>query len=149
MGCIVRNCLPSELPKVIGLLKDADLYIDVCDNKDTLEKKLDHDPASILVLLRVPDDKILGTVFIVHDPWVSFVFHLVVDPEIRGRGYGKLLVQKAEEELKRRGAAEIVAYIAHENTRSRILFEKLGYAEYPNPVACVVKVLDPSRKLPW
>lgn len=149
MGCIVRNCLPSELPKVIDLLKGADLYIDACDNMEVLGKKLARDPVSILVLIRVSDDKVMGSIFLVRDPWVSFVFHLVVDPEIRGREYGELLVRKAEGELRRSGASVIVGYIDRANAPSRKLFGKLGYTEYPSPVACVVKVLDTSRKLLW
>lgn len=149
MPFVVRNCLPSEIPKVINLLKDADLYIDAIDNKDALEKKLSHYPADILVLLRVSDDRIMGAVFIVHDPWVSFVFHLVVDVEVRGRGYGELLLRKAEDELRQRGASAIVGYIDYANTPSRRLLGKLGYVEYPNPVVCVGKVLDKSRKPPW
>ena len=47
--------------------------------------------------------------------------------EARGRNYGRLLMQKAEQEAKERGIEVIALEVAGNNRRARDLFRDLGY----------------------
>ena len=52
---------------------------------------------------------------------------LAVVPEVRGMGVGTLLMQKAEEEGRRRGC--IYAYVDTTSYQAPLFYEKLGYSE--------------------
>jgi ribosomal protein S18 acetylase RimI-like enzyme len=47
--------------------------------------------------------------------------------EARGKNYGRLLMQKAEQEAKERGIEVIALEVAGNNRRARDLFKDLGY----------------------
>ena len=52
---------------------------------------------------------------------------LGVAREARGQNYGRLLMQKAEQEAKERGIEVIALEVAGNNRRARDLFKDLGY----------------------
>ena len=52
---------------------------------------------------------------------------LYVDPDARGKGIGRRLVEEAVARLTRLGAARIVLKTASANERARKLFEQLGF----------------------
>src|SRR5438132_1064448 len=52
---------------------------------------------------------------------------LGVAREARGQSYGRLLMQKAEQEAKERGIEVIALEVAGNNRRARDLFKDLGY----------------------
>jgi ribosomal protein S18 acetylase RimI-like enzyme len=52
------------------------------------------------MIVAVEDDKVVGTVFIIYDPWDSFVYHLGVHPNYQRRGIGSALMEEAEKRLK-------------------------------------------------
>jgi ribosomal protein S18 acetylase RimI-like enzyme len=52
---------------------------------------------------------------------------LGVAREARGKNYGRLLMQKAEQEAKERGIEVIALEVAGNNRRARDLFRDLGY----------------------
>lgn len=55
------------------------------------------------------------------------IYYVAVDPARRMRGYGKLLVASAEEELLGRGAGVLVATISGDNHASRRMLSSMGY----------------------
>ncbi|MFQ6098028.1 MAG: GNAT family N-acetyltransferase [Armatimonadota bacterium] len=60
-------------------------------------------------------------------PCVGYIKNLYVDPEHRGRGYGRLLVQKADEWFKAQGVASAQLTASTCNPAAMRLYEKMGY----------------------
>ena len=70
MKAIIRDCKKNDLPDVLELIKTCGLFWEIGDRIDVFEKKLKHDPKSIIVL--EVGEKIVGSTFFTYDPWSSF-----------------------------------------------------------------------------
>ncbi len=55
------------------------------------------------------------------------IINVAVDPECRGCGYGKKLMQAAEDFAREHGCASITLEVRESNTPARVLYEKTGY----------------------
>ena len=121
----IRNCNVNEISSLIGLLKFSGIYYAPLDTVEILSKKLKHDPESIIVA----DDngKIVGTVFIIYDPWNSFVYHLAIHPNYQGKGFGNLLMDEAEKLLKKRGMNRPTLFVEEENENVLNFYKKRGW----------------------
>lgn len=142
MGSTIwREARAEDIPALLTLLDRTKLRWPAIDTIEAYEKKLDHDPLSIIVLEKRNDNgrELVGMVMTVFDPWVSIVYHLAVDPAHQRQGHGATLMDMATRNLRFRGAQYICGYIMEENTASRALFEKLGFHEIPGVVAAAKK----------
>jgi len=136
--CAVRLCQPEDLSMVVELLKITDLLWEAADTIETLAKKLEFDPESIMVL--VYKDKIIGTATTTYDPWCSFIWHLAIDPELQGQGLGHILAEEAEKRLRDRGTVGIVGYVLPNNKNSLSFLKKRNYEKFHDQVIPVEKI---------
>ena len=120
----IRNYQPSDFPQVKEVLESGDHYWEDVDNEESLERKIQRDPESILVAVK--DDKIVGTQFIVDD-FMPLLFRLVVHPNYRGEGIGTLLREKGEEVLQKRGHNHVSILVASERVELQKHFVERGY----------------------
>jgi len=58
----------------------------------------------------------------------AFVYNVEVDPDQRGKGYGRGLMEGAEVYARDQGATAIRLHVFGHNTVARSLYESLGYA---------------------
>ena len=61
------------------------------------------------------------------DDWYARILALVVDPGVRDRGLGRLLVAEAERTGRELGASAVEVTAGHHRPDARRLFESLGY----------------------
>lgn len=71
---------------------------------------------------------------------------LIVHPDYRGRGFGKLIVQAVSKELGESGVSPH-ALIGEKNNVSIGLFKNVGYVKHPTPLPYVL-VEDPDTSGP-
>jgi GNAT superfamily N-acetyltransferase len=71
--------------------------------------------------------------------WVNDV---LIEPEHRGKGYGRAIMTAAEAEVAARGVDRIALNVFAHNTPARTLYESLGYEVTAQQMA---KTLSPSR----
>ncbi|MBW3547833.1 MAG: GNAT family N-acetyltransferase [Actinobacteria bacterium] len=69
-----------------------------------------------------------------HLPGVPSLVHLEVTPDLRRRGIGTRLVQRAEAEAMRRGAGRVLLGVEGANRGARRLYERLGYVEWEHGI---------------
>jgi ribosomal protein S18 acetylase RimI-like enzyme len=63
------------------------------------------------------------------DLGVGFIYNIVVDEPLRGRGYGREAMQQAEQEAKRHGLHALALNVFGHNKLARDLYLSLGYRE--------------------
>jgi ribosomal protein S18 acetylase RimI-like enzyme len=61
------------------------------------------------------------------DPLMAWVNDVEVDPEYRGRGYGRAAMLLAEREARARGMTSLGLNVHGQNTAARSLYDSLGY----------------------
>jgi ribosomal protein S18 acetylase RimI-like enzyme len=62
-----------------------------------------------------------------HDDWIVRILTLVVDPGVRERGVGRMLIAEAESIGRDNGASHAAVTAGHHRPEARRLFEALGY----------------------
>ena len=124
----LRNATVEDLPNLIELLKATDLFWEIGDCVETLSKKLEFDPTSILVLEL--EGKVIGTVTTTYDPWASFMWHLAIEPNYQGQGLGHLLADEAEKRLRARGTTSVNGYVLPSNKNSLSFLRKRGFKDF-------------------
>lgn len=78
------------------------------------------------------------------------VKHLYVDPSIRGRGWGRLLLEALEDQARAWGAAQLVLDTHHTLEAAGALYARSGftrvepYNDNPNATRWYAKGLDPA-----
>ena len=73
------------------------------------------------------------------DTDLIWIFDIRVDEPKRGRGYGRCLMELAQEEAEGMGIARIELNVYGDNPRARALYESFGYVEMSRQM---YKVLD-------
>ena len=71
----------------------------------------------------------MGVVWVALDrrPGEAWIYDIEVNAEQRGKGYGRALLQAAEEEAARHGSKAIGLNVFGTNTVARQLYESSGY----------------------
>ena len=102
------------------------------------DRKTAEDTAALpegveLVALEADDRRRVGTMFFAERRWYGepriFLFDLWIDPEERGRGYGRAAMGAHEAEARSRGLSAIEFNVWGGNTVARSLYRSLGYGE--------------------
>ncbi|XP_055336278.1 N-alpha-acetyltransferase 80-like [Paramacrobiotus metropolitanus] len=105
---------------------------------EMLEKSSDNLPLSIILVEKASDGTLVRVVgharllSVPGRPEGCFLEAVVIDKACRGKGYGRLLMEGAENHARRKGFSEM--YLSAQDART--FYEKLGY-EYCSPVATV------------
>jgi ribosomal protein S18 acetylase RimI-like enzyme len=60
---------------------------------------------------------------------VGFIYDIVIDEALRGRGYGREAMRLADEEARRNGLHALALNVFGHNTIARALYSSLGYRE--------------------
>ena len=82
--------------------------------------------------LGLENDDFIGVFRVGSDPKFSqrgHLFSLYVSPSFAGKGYGKLLLERAMEEISSDGFGEMSLWVFNDNTIAKSLYSKYGFAE--------------------
>jgi ribosomal protein S18 acetylase RimI-like enzyme len=61
---------------------------------------------------------------------VANLYSICVDPDLSGRGIGKVLMRALEDEARRRGRDSVTLEVRLDNSGAIALYEKLGYERF-------------------
>ena len=131
--------ISSECGGIIELIRAAfaDVAEQFCINRsnspnyiafiteDRLKEQLDRDGAYSFGIEE--DGRWVGFVALVPDGGEYEISRLSVAPEYRHRGYGKLLMEHAENKAKKLGYRSVFLGIINENERLKRWYESLGF----------------------
>ena len=98
-----------------------------------------NDPAADIALARKGSNatvligrdagSIAATVLVGHDGHRGWVYYLAVDPDRRHQGYGRVMMDAAEDWLRRRGIEKLQLLVRADNRQVKDFYQSLGYSE--------------------
>ena len=141
----IRAYRDPDFPQLESVLKATKLYDPNFDQRERYKTKIEHDPESIIVAEQ--DNRILGGIIFIYDPFASSIWHLCVDPLYQGRGTGTELMKQAFSTLQSRGADVIIGYINADDIQLAQFYEKRGVKICRDlPIFGIEKKLDKKWK---
>ena len=72
--------------------------------------------------------KLIGAVLTGHDGRIGYLYHLVVEQSYRGKGVGKMLVEKAAAKLSQLGISKYFAFVYADNVAGQQFWERTGWS---------------------
>jgi ribosomal protein S18 acetylase RimI-like enzyme len=98
-----------------------------------------NDPAADIALARKGSNatvlvgrdsrSIVATVLVGHDGHRGWVYYLAVDPDHRHKGYGRVMMDAAENWLRERGLEKLQLMVRPDNDQVQTFYQSLGYSE--------------------
>jgi ribosomal protein S18 acetylase RimI-like enzyme len=98
-----------------------------------------NDPAADIALARKgPNAAVLAgrdvggvvaSVLVGHDGHRGWVYYVAVDPDYRHKGYGRAIMDAAEQWLRARGIEKLQLMVRPDNTGVHAFYQSLGYLE--------------------
>jgi ribosomal protein S18 acetylase RimI-like enzyme len=81
------------------------------------------------VLIGRDRDAIVATAMVGHDGHRGWVYYVATDPDRRAKGYGRAIMNAAEDWLRATGIAKLQLMVRRENARAGAFYQSIGYAE--------------------
>jgi len=135
----IRDYEDKDFPKLENVLKASGIFYAPLDTRGIIGRKITHDPQSIIIAEKA--GQLVGTVFMIYDPWVSLIYHLGVHPDHREEGIGTQLMDEAERRFHSRGIKNVTLFIEEENPKAVEFYEKRGW-RVACKTSCMEKDLD-------
>lgn len=109
--------------------------VEICegDSREEIRRYLERNPG----LSRVAEEGgvIVGAVLCGHDGRRGWIYHLAVDPECRGRGTAKLLIDDCVRSLHDAGIPRSIILVAGDNPEGRAFWVRNGWEDIVGAVA--------------
>ena len=121
----IRPFLKEDQLGVISLWERCGLTRSWNDPVQDICRKLKVQPHMFLV--GVIDCEIVGSIMIGYDGHRGWINYLAVAPQLQHSGYGRLLMQRAEDLLRDIGCPKINVQIRTENKEAIEFYRRLGY----------------------
>lgn len=85
--------------------------------------------ANAAVLVGRDGGAIVATAMVGHDGHRGWVYYVATDPDHRGKGLGRAIMQAAEDWLRQTGIAKLQLVVRRENAAAGAFYQSIGYAE--------------------
>lgn len=128
----IRSYAPADYDAVVALWERCDLRVSYNDPKRDIA--LWRASANAEIFLGIAQGRIVASVCVGHDGHRGNPYYVAVDPEARGRGYGREMMRHAEAWLARLGIPKMNVMIRDTNKPVRAFYAAIGYQDTPRLV---------------
>ena len=97
----------------------------VDDSPEGFARYLGRNPATSFVAEE--NGRIIGTILAGHDGRRGIFHHVVVAPDRRGQGIGRMLVESAMEALRKEGITKVLLVVFNHNENGNQFWEHMGF----------------------
>jgi ribosomal protein S18 acetylase RimI-like enzyme len=98
------------------------------------------------ILLGREDEKVVASAMVGHDGHRGWVYYVATDPDRRGQGLGRAIMNAAEDWLRQAGIAKLQLLVRQDNAKASAFYETIGYDEAA--VTVFAKWLDGREQAP-
>ena len=112
---------------VVDLWRKCNLVVPQNDPVEDIQRKLVFQPD--LFFVAVLDGKVVGSIMVGYEGHRGWMNYLAVLPEHQRRGYGRKLVEKAVDELKRLGCLKVNLQVRRSNVSVVEFYKHLGFKD--------------------
>jgi GNAT superfamily N-acetyltransferase len=81
------------------------------------------------ILIGRDGDAVVATVMVGYDGHRGWVYYVATDPDRRAKGYGRAIMNAAEDWLRAAGIAKLQLLVRRENAKAGAFYQSIGYAE--------------------
>jgi len=133
MTLTIRSAALEDEQNVVGLWRACDLVVSYNDPAADFRFAKAGSCSDVLV---AEDDvgRIVGSVMVGHDGHRGWLYYVASEPRSRGSGFGRRMVQAAEEWLRQRGVVKAQLLVRETNTKVVSFYERLGFETAPRVV---------------
>jgi len=103
------------------------------DDRESVVQFLKRNPQ--LSRVAIDGSKVVGVSICGHDGRRGHIYHLAIDPEYRGLGLGKRLVEECFDRLREVGIQRAIILVEDDNSRGREFWLHCGWEELPGAMA--------------
>ena len=121
----IRRYSSSDQSSIITLWERCGLIRLWNDPKKDINRKLKAQPE--LFFVGVLDGVLIASAMAGYEGHRGWINYLAVSPDHRQKGYGRIIMQEVERQLKIIGCPKINLQIRESNTRAINFYKKLGY----------------------
>ena len=100
----------------------------VDDSREGIERYLNRNPTTCFLAFTEPDRKTVGVILTGHDGRRGIIHHMCVHPDYRRQGIARMLLQTAEEALRREGITKVFGLVFKNNDAANAFWEEQGYS---------------------
>ena len=123
----IRLFQESDETAVVALWAECRLTRPWNDPRKDIQRKLAVQPE--LFLVGVVDGDLVASVMAGYEGHRGWVNYLAVAPRLRGKGFGRALMQHVEEALLQRGCPKINLQVREANREAIEFYRHLGYLQ--------------------
>jgi ribosomal protein S18 acetylase RimI-like enzyme len=123
---IVRYCFEYQ-DAVVDLWRKCNLVVPQNDPVEDIQRKLVFQPDLFFVALL--DGQVVGSIMVGYEGHRGWMNYLAVLSEHQRRGYGRKLVEKAVDELKRLGCLKVNLQVRRSNVSVVEFYKHLGFKD--------------------
>lgn len=125
---MIRPARTEDLPAIAACVEEA--YAIYVPRMGKRPAPMDADHAARLDATWVLcDPELAGLIVLIPDGAALMIENVAVSPRHQGRGYGRRLMDFAEEQARERGAPALTLYTNEKMTENLALYARLGYRE--------------------
>lgn len=124
---MIRLFAEKDRAKVKALWAECNLIVPHNDPDEDIDRSQLYANADLFVLEL--ENEIVGSVFVSHDARRGLVYYLGILPSNQGKGYGKSLMQQAEEWIKQQGMNKIHLFVRSTNLKTLEFYAALDYKQ--------------------
>jgi ribosomal protein S18 acetylase RimI-like enzyme len=136
-----RAMREGDIPVAIELWCRAGITLGLSDRPDELRQLLAHNPRTCIVGTLPHDDKLVATALGTFDGRRANLWHLAVDPEQQGRGFGKAIMAELERIWLEMKVVKVTMFTAEvSNAQVARFYTGLGY-QVRDDIFAISKIL--------
>jgi ribosomal protein S18 acetylase RimI-like enzyme len=123
----VRQARLEDTKAIIAIWDECKLTRPWNNPNDDIKNALSTNTSTILLLQL--SNEVIGTVMVGYDGHRGWIYYLAVRAEFQKNGYGKILVQEAENWLKKQNVPKVNLMIRNANEAVKEFYHACGYKD--------------------
>lgn len=123
----IRPYQEADRREVIGLWEETGLAVPHNDSGKDIDRKSLIDPE--LFLVGESDGEVVATVMAGYEGHRGWINYLAVKPSHQRKGYGRILMEAAEDLLRQKGCPKINLQVRKTNTDVIEFYSAIGYGD--------------------